>query len=210
MSTLLPGGISAPPRRRCGKLRSPPPRAPRFGWQPGETTLVVPGKGAHHETDHARDRRLTVRTGRNRRGDRPRAGTRRASGRRVGRTRHDADVRRVLRIPGGRSRAAQGRSSTTSPRCWRRSRSRRPTQACPARHCRSKGYAARCCAAPPAIATRGSWSSAPTAGTASAGLIHGSVSTYVLHHAACPVLVVHGDDVPREDEQLAAAAEITG
>ena len=26
-------------------------------------------------------------------------------------------------------------------------------------------------------------------------LIHGSVSTYVLHHAACPVLVVHGDDV---------------
>lgn len=41
-------------------------------------------------------------------------------------------------------------------------------------------------------------------------LIHGSVSTYVLHHAACPVLVVHGDDVPGESEQLAAAAEITG
>lgn len=41
-------------------------------------------------------------------------------------------------------------------------------------------------------------------------LIHGSVSTYVLHHATCPVLVVHGDDVPREREQLAAAAEITG
>jgi nucleotide-binding universal stress UspA family protein len=41
-------------------------------------------------------------------------------------------------------------------------------------------------------------------------LIHGSVSTYVLHHAACPVLVVHGNDVPREDEQLAAAAAITG
>ena len=41
-------------------------------------------------------------------------------------------------------------------------------------------------------------------------LIHGSVSTYVLHHAACPVLVVHGDDVTHEGEQLAAAAEITG
>jgi nucleotide-binding universal stress UspA family protein len=25
-------------------------------------------------------------------------------------------------------------------------------------------------------------------------LIHGSVSTYVLHHASVPVLVVHGDD----------------
>jgi nucleotide-binding universal stress UspA family protein len=41
-------------------------------------------------------------------------------------------------------------------------------------------------------------------------LIHGSVSTYVLHHATCPVLVVHGDDVAAEGVQVATPAEIYG
>jgi nucleotide-binding universal stress UspA family protein len=41
-------------------------------------------------------------------------------------------------------------------------------------------------------------------------LIHGSVSTYVLHHAQCPVLVVHGDDVAGEAEHLATTAETSG
>ena len=41
-------------------------------------------------------------------------------------------------------------------------------------------------------------------------LIHGSVSTYVLHHAPCPVLVVHGNDVAAEAEPLVSPAEITG
>ncbi len=42
-------------------------------------------------------------------------------------------------------------------------------------------------------------------------LIHGSVSTYVLHHAPCPVLVVHGDDVAAEAEPARAApAEVNG
>jgi len=35
-------------------------------------------------------------------------------------------------------------------------------------------------------------------------LIHGSVSTYVLHHAPVPVLVVHGDDDAVVDEPPAA------
>lgn len=37
-------------------------------------------------------------------------------------------------------------------------------------------------------------------------LIHGSVSTYVLHHAPVPVLVVHGDDDYLVEEPPAAAA----
>lgn len=38
-------------------------------------------------------------------------------------------------------------------------------------------------------------------------LIHGSVSTYVLHHAPCPVLVVNGDDVGPHAAPAAAVAE---
>ncbi len=42
-------------------------------------------------------------------------------------------------------------------------------------------------------------------------LIHGSVSTYVLHHAGCPVLVVHGEDVVGEAERWSALpARIAG
>jgi nucleotide-binding universal stress UspA family protein len=42
-------------------------------------------------------------------------------------------------------------------------------------------------------------------------LIHGSVSTYVLQHAPCPVLVVHGNDVAADAEPArAAAVELTG
>jgi nucleotide-binding universal stress UspA family protein len=37
-------------------------------------------------------------------------------------------------------------------------------------------------------------------------LLHGSVSTYVLHNAACPVLVVHGQQAAPADGELAAAA----
>jgi nucleotide-binding universal stress UspA family protein len=41
-------------------------------------------------------------------------------------------------------------------------------------------------------------------------LIHGSVSTYVLHHAPCPVLVVHGDEVTGDVEPVQRTAEIVG
>jgi nucleotide-binding universal stress UspA family protein len=41
-------------------------------------------------------------------------------------------------------------------------------------------------------------------------LIHGSVSTYVLHHAQSPVLVVHGEDVAGRTEQLATTTAIAG
>lgn len=37
-------------------------------------------------------------------------------------------------------------------------------------------------------------------------LVHGSVSTYVLHHAAVPVLVVHGEDAAVVDALPAEAA----
>jgi nucleotide-binding universal stress UspA family protein len=40
-------------------------------------------------------------------------------------------------------------------------------------------------------------------------LIHGSVSTYVLHHAPAPVLVVHGDDDYVVEEPPAAATPTT-
>jgi nucleotide-binding universal stress UspA family protein len=40
-------------------------------------------------------------------------------------------------------------------------------------------------------------------------LIHGSVSTYVLHHATTPVLVVHGDDAAVLDHPLQAQATST-
>jgi len=41
-------------------------------------------------------------------------------------------------------------------------------------------------------------------------LIHGSVSTYVLHHAPCPVLVVHEDEPTGGEEPVQRAAEIVG
>jgi nucleotide-binding universal stress UspA family protein len=40
-------------------------------------------------------------------------------------------------------------------------------------------------------------------------LIHGSVSTYVLHHATTPVLVVHGDDAAVLDRPVQARATTT-
>lgn len=40
-------------------------------------------------------------------------------------------------------------------------------------------------------------------------LIHGSVSTYVLHHATTPVLVVHGDDAAVIDRPLQAQSTTT-
>jgi hypothetical protein len=41
-------------------------------------------------------------------------------------------------------------------------------------------------------------------------LIHGSVSTYALHHAPCPVLVVHEHEVTGADEPVQRTAEIAG
>jgi nucleotide-binding universal stress UspA family protein len=40
-------------------------------------------------------------------------------------------------------------------------------------------------------------------------LIHGSVSTYVLHHASTPVLVVHSDETAREAEEPAKAEAVS-
>ena len=39
-------------------------------------------------------------------------------------------------------------------------------------------------------------------------LVHGSVSTHVLHHASCPVLVVHGESVAPRDRTAAETAGI--
>jgi nucleotide-binding universal stress UspA family protein len=41
-------------------------------------------------------------------------------------------------------------------------------------------------------------------------LIHGSVSTYVLHHASIPVLVVHGDDEHVVEQPPTAVAAVAG
>lgn len=41
-------------------------------------------------------------------------------------------------------------------------------------------------------------------------LIHGSVSTYVLHHAPCPVLVVHEDELTGTEEPVRRAAALVG
>ncbi|HEX6763042.1 MAG TPA: universal stress protein [Gaiellaceae bacterium] len=39
-------------------------------------------------------------------------------------------------------------------------------------------------------------------------ILHGSISTHVLHHAPCPVLVVHGDETAGEDELGAKATAL--